>query len=159
MKGTYKSCIFCDLWHLPSVSITFCSSHSQCCRISLLRKAPATAEVNQRKYSLQSIVFSGWRAFVYQAYKKCSVCLGPSKVMGKIFCHMCMKHTSQVHSVKSLWAGFRPGGILTLSGAICTYIWTFFCVNIYFLKFFSFEHFLRGQFYSGTCGPMVLWIL
>ena len=43
-------------------------------------------------------------------------------------------------------SGVQAKGILMLSGAICTYIWTFLCKYYYFLVF-SFEHFLWGQFF------------
>ena len=70
----------------------------------------------------------------HQAYKKCSVCLGPSKVMGKIFCHMCMKHTSQVHSVKSL-SGVQARGHFDALWCNLHLCLNLFCVNIIFFSF------------------------
>ena len=72
--------------------------------------------------------------------------------------NMCMKHTSQAHNVKSLWAGFRPRAFWRSLVQSAPIFEPFLCKYYYFLVF-SFEHFLRGQFFSGTGGPMVLWIL
>ena len=58
--------------------------------------------------------------------------------------NMCTKHTSQAHSVKSLWAGFRPRAFWrSLQSAP---IFEPFLCKYYFLVF-TFEHFLRGQFF------------
>ena len=87
-----------------------------------------------------------------QAYRKCSVCLGPSKVMGKIFCHMCMKHTSQVHSVKSLWAGFRPGAFWHSLVQSAPIFEPFLC-KYYFFNFLVLNIFCRVNFFLGPAVP------
>ena len=123
----------------PSLMLLFQATLTQGCIpsvwkegliITVFKKGNKSIALNYRPISLTSICCKLQEHIIHsnimdhldkqkilsddQAYRKCSVCLGPSKVMGTIFCHMCMKHTSQVHSVKSLWAGFRPGGILML---------------------------------------------
>ena len=100
------------------------------------------------------ILYRKWPFQIYlQAYKKCSVCLGPSKVMGKIFCQICARSTHHKHiSVKSLWAEFRPRafwGSLVQSAPIFE---PFLCKYYYFLVF-SFEHFLWSQFLGGPAVP------
>ena len=100
-----------------------------------------------------------------QAYKKYSVCLGPSKVMGKIFCHMCMmKHTSQVHTWREvpMYDSLGSGqGAFWRSLVQSAPIFEPFLCKYYFFNFLLLNIFCGVNFFSGTCacGPMVLWIL
>ena len=94
-----------------------------------------------------------------QAYKKCSVCLGPSKVMGKIFCHMCMmKHTSQVHTWREVpmtrWVQAR-GHFDALWCNLQLYL-NLFCVNIIFLIFYFWTFSVGSIFFwdLGSHGPV-----
>ena len=66
--------------------------------------------------------------------------------------NMCTKHTSQAHSVKSLWAGFRPKAFWRSLVQSAPIFEPFLCKYYYFLVF-SFEHFLRDQFFF--LGPAV----
>ena len=80
-----------------------------------------------------------------QAYKKCSVCLGPSKVMGKIFCQICARRTHHKHIA---WSPYKRGSGQGHFDALWCNLHLYlnlFCVNIIF--FLIFEHFLRGQFF------------
>ena len=83
-----------------------------------------------------------------QAYKKCSVCLGPSKVMGKIFCHMCMKHTSQVT------LGVQARGHFDALWCNLHLYLNLFCVNIIFFNFLVLNIFCGVNFFLG---PAVSW--
>ena len=60
--------------------------------------------------------------------------------------NMCMKHTSQAHSVKSLWAGFRPRAFWRSLVQSAPIFEPFLC-KYYYFSFFSFEQFLWGQFF------------
>ena len=60
--------------------------------------------------------------------------------------NMCTKHSSQAHNVKSLWAGFRPRAFWRSLVQSAPIFEPFLCKYYYFV-FFSFEHFLRGQFF------------
>ena len=97
-----------------------------------------------------------WQCTVEQAYKKCSVCLGPSKVMGKIFCHMCMmKHTSQVHTWREVpmtrWVQAR-GHFDALWCNLHLYL-NLFCVNIIFFNFLLLNIFCGVNFFLGPAVP------
>ena len=77
---------------------------------------------------------------------------GTIKRMGKIFCHMCMKHTSQVHSVKSLWAGFRPGAFWRSLVQSAPIFEPFLC-KYYFFNFLVLNIFCGVNFFLGPAVP------
>ena len=66
--------------------------------------------------------------------------------------NMCMKHTLQAHSVKSLWAGFRPRAFwrsLVQSAPNMN----LFCVNIITFYFLVLNIFCGVNFFLGTAVP------
>ena len=85
-----------------------------------------------------------------QAYKKCSVCLGPSKVMGKTSCQICARSTHHKHIA---WSPYERGSgqghfdTLVQSAPIFE---PFLCKYYYFLVL---NIFCGVNFFSGTGGP------
>ena len=72
--------------------------------------------------------------------------------------NMCTKHTSQAHSVKFLWAGFRPRAFWRSLVQSAPIFEPFLCKYYYFLVLVL-NIFCGVNFFSGTGGPTVLWIL
>ena len=95
-----------------------------------------------------------------QACKKCSACLGPSKVMGKIFCQICTRSTHHKHIAWSPYEqGSGQGHFDALWCNLHLYL-NLFCVNNINFYFLVLNIFCGVTFFfSGTGGPTVLWTL
>ena len=88
-----------------------------------------------------------------QAYKKCSVCLGPSKVMGKIFCQICAWSTHHKHITWSPYErGSGQGHFDALWCNLHLYL-KLFCVNIIIFYFLVLNIFCRVNFFLGPAVP------
>ena len=130
----------------------------QCKRITsmyadIARKILRLHAATDPRWDLLRSKLSGY-LHAYQAYKKCSVFLGPSKVMGKIFCHMCMKHTSQVHSIEVPMSGVQARGHFWCSLVQSAPIFEPFLCKYYFFKFLVLNIFCGVNFFLG---PVVPW--
>ena len=88
-----------------------------------------------------------------QAYKKCSVCLGPSKVMGKIFCQICAWSTHHKHIAWSPYErGSGQGHFDALWCNLHLYL-NLFCVNIIIFCFLVLNIFCGVNFFLGPAVP------
>ena len=88
-----------------------------------------------------------------QAYKKCSVCLGPSKVMGKIFCQICAWSTHHKHIAWSPYErGSGQGHFDALWCNLHLYL-NLFCVNIIIFYFLVLNIFWGVNFFLGLAVP------
>ena len=86
--------------------------------------------------------------------QKCSVCLGPSTVMGKIFCQICARSTHHKHIAWSPYErGSGQGHFNALWCNLHLYL-NLFCVNIIIFYFLVLNIFCGVNFFLG---PVVPW--